>query len=211
MIEEADIVRAGAQAPEGGVPLQEADFLLLMQRLAPDLAEELARRALILERIAVLQPVGRRQLAARLNLPEREVRAAAQCLRDEGFIELNTAGMVLTDKADEVLQAARAFSGAMRGLTDLEKKLSALYGVNRVYVCPGDCDTDPQVLQELGRITAQHLRQLLPSGSTLAVSGGRTIAAVAAALPSGTPQNVMVVPARGGVGRMMETQANTVA
>ena len=45
-----------------------------MRKLAPDLTEEMTRRALILERISVLQPVGRRQLAARLNLPEREIR-----------------------------------------------------------------------------------------------------------------------------------------
>ena len=52
-------------------------FITLMRKLAPDLIDEITRRALILERIAALQPVGRRQLAARLNLPEREVRAAA--------------------------------------------------------------------------------------------------------------------------------------
>ena len=44
-------------------------FITLMRKLAPDLTEEMTRRALILERISVLQPVGRRQLAARLNLP----------------------------------------------------------------------------------------------------------------------------------------------
>ena len=48
------------------------DYFALMQKLAPDLAQEIERRALVLERIGALQPVGRRQLAARLNMPERE-------------------------------------------------------------------------------------------------------------------------------------------
>ena len=43
----------------------------LMRKLAPDLSDEMARRAMILERIAVMQPVGRRQLAQCLRLPER--------------------------------------------------------------------------------------------------------------------------------------------
>ena len=42
-------------------------FITLMRKLAPDLTEEMTRRALILERISALQPVGRRQLAARLK------------------------------------------------------------------------------------------------------------------------------------------------
>ena len=56
-------------------------FITLMRKLAPDLTDEITRRALILERIAALQPVGRRQLASRLNLPEREIRNTASILK----------------------------------------------------------------------------------------------------------------------------------
>jgi central glycolytic genes regulator len=67
------------------------------------------------------------------------------------------------------------------------------------------------VLHEVGRIAASRLRSFLQSGSTLAVTGGSTIHEVALALTQSTPMNVMVVPARGGMGRSLETQANTVA
>ena len=43
----------------------EAGFISLMRKLAPDLTDEMTRRALILERISALQPIGRRQLASR--------------------------------------------------------------------------------------------------------------------------------------------------
>ena len=59
----------------------EDGYFTLMQQLAPDLAQEIELRALVLERIGALQPVGRRQLAARLNLPEREVRTVATLLK----------------------------------------------------------------------------------------------------------------------------------
>lgn len=42
----------------------EDGYFTLMQQLAPDLAQEIELRALVLERIGALQPVGRRQLAA---------------------------------------------------------------------------------------------------------------------------------------------------
>lgn len=101
-------------------------FITLMRKLAPDLTEEMTRRALILERISVLQPVGRRQLAARLNLPEREIRNTAVLLKDLGYLELDASGMTLSRKAEEVLDSAREFSKAMNGLTETENRLAEL-------------------------------------------------------------------------------------
>ena len=83
----------------------DADLIQMMRRLAPDLTEEMTRRALILERISALQPVGRRQLAARLNLPEREIRNAAALLRELGYVSLDPSGMNLTPRAGAVLEA----------------------------------------------------------------------------------------------------------
>ena len=179
----------------------EAGMISLMRKLAPDLTAEMTRRALILERISVLQPVGRRQLAAKLNLPEREIRNTALLLKDLGYLELDANGMSLSSKAEEVLENARAFSRVMSGLTEMENRLAELLSVERVMIAPGDADEDPQVISDVGRICATHL----------AVTGGRTVAAVARSIQSQTPLNVMVVPARGGLGRNVELQANTLA
>ena len=187
------------------------DYFALMQKLAPDLAQEIERRALVLERIGALQPVGRRQLAARLNLPEREVRTVAALLKEHGLVSLDAAGMSLTEAAAEILPMARLFSRDLRGLTKLEMQLSQHLQVEKICVVPGDADCDEHVLSEVGRNAAIRLRSFLQSGSTLAVTGGSTMREVAYAVPHGTPMNVMVVPARGGIGRALETQANTVA
>ena len=187
------------------------EYFALMQTVAPDLAEQIERRALVLERIDALQPVGRRMLAGRLNLPEREVRTISATLKDNGLVRLTAAGMTLTPKAEGILTAARRFSRELRGLTKMETALSKLLHVPRVYVAAGDADQDPHVLREVGRLVAARLRSFLRSGSTLAVTGGQTMLEVAYALSPGTAMNVMVVPARGGFGRALETQANTVA
>lgn len=187
------------------------DYFALMQKLAPDLAQEIERRALVLERIGALQPVGRRQLAARLNMPEREVRTVATLLKEHGLVSLDAAGMSLTPMAAEVLPMARLFSRDLRGLTKLETQLSQMLNVDKVCVVPGEADHDEHVISEVGRSAASRLRSFLQSGSTLAVTGGFTIREVAFSIPHSAPMNVMVVPARGGIGRALETQANTIA
>ena len=187
------------------------DFFALMQTIAPDVAEQIERRALVLERIDALQPVGRRMLAGRLNLPEREVRTIAATLKEIGLVRLSAAGMSLTPEAESILPSARRFSRELHGLTEMETALGKQLDVPRVYVAAGDADQDPHVLHEVGRLAASKLRAFLRSGATLAVTGGQTMLEVAHTLPHGTPMNVMVVPARGGFGRELETQANTVA
>ena len=137
------------------------DTFALMQRLAPDLAQEIERRALVLERIGALQPVGRRQLAARLNLPEREVRTVAMLLKEHGLVSLDAAGMSLTPEATDILPMARLFSRDLRGLTKLEMELSETLGVEKVCVVPGNADTDEHVLSEVGRNAAIRLRSFL--------------------------------------------------
>ena len=195
----------------GGESMQN-DFISLLRKLAPDLTDEMARRAMILDRISLMQPVGRRQLAGKLNLTEREIRNTAAILKDLGYIELNTAGMVLTDRSSEILDNARNFCKAMSGLNDMEAAVSRLLDIERVVIVAGNTDEDPQVLQDMGRIGAIQLKSVLQNGDTLAVTGGSTIAMVAHNLPAYvTPLNVMVVPARGGLGRSVETQANTLA
>jgi len=187
------------------------DYFMLMQRLAPDLAQEIERRALVLERIGALQPVGRRLLAARLNLPEREVRTVASLLKEHGLVSLDAAGMTLTKEADSILPMASRFSRELKGLTKLETALSERYEGVKVCVAAGNADEDDHVLNEVGRNAAGRLRSFLQNGCTLAVTGGSTIHKVAFSIPQGTQMNVMVVPARGGIGRSLETQANTIA
>ncbi len=189
----------------------QTDFIALMRALAPDLADEMARRALILERIAGMQPVGRRQLANQLGLPEREIRNTAMLLKDLGYLELNASGMVLTARAAEVLDDARLFSKAMSGLAEMEKRLAEAIPVGRVLIAPGDADREERVLSEVGRICAGRLRSLLQPGNTLAITGGRSVAAAVRSFQPGSPLNVMVVPARGGIGRSVEWEANTLA
>ncbi len=182
-----------------------------IQRLAPDLMRELGLRALVLERIAALQPVGRRALASRLRMPEREIRAIASSLKEAELISLDASGMSLSPAGFELLPSARELSRQMRGITKMEKHLADTLNIERVIIVSGDADEDKQVLREVGRAAAAKLRSMLRDGMIVAITGGTTMSEVATSVSSQTPMNIMIVPARGGVGRAVETQASTLA
>ncbi len=187
------------------------DELKVLSIIAPDLLADIGRRAQVLSGIESMQPVGRRALAARLNLPEREVRAAAAILKDQGLITMDAAGMQLTERAVEVLPGARELSRAMAGLSRLEQTLSRLLNVPHVVVVSGNADLDAQTLRDVGRAAAHRIHKLLQHGTIMAVAGGSTMREVARGMQSGMNMDVMVLPARGGMGSSVETQANTIA
>ena len=182
-----------------------------LSQMAPDLMEEMELRALILERVAALEPIGRRALAARLHLAEREVRTAAEALKAAGCLTQSASGMELTEHGRILAEAARVISKGRRSLAALETSLSRKLSVERVCVVQGDADRDEHVLFEVGRAAARQIRFLLQGAQVLAVSGGRTVAAVAQAITAAAPMDVTVVPASGGLGGGVSTQANTVA
>ena len=164
----------------------DTSILNTLAQIAPDLMDEVELRALILERVAALEPIGRRALAARLHLAEREVRAAAEALKRAGCLTQSASGMELTTQGQNLVETARAISGGRRTLSGIELTLSQRLNVERVCVVRGDADIDSGVMEEVARAAARQIR-------------------VAA------PMEITVVPAQGGVGGGVSTQANTVA
>lgn len=182
----------------------------LLTRLGPKQMEEIGRRALLMERIDVREPIGRRAVASEAGLSERDVRAAAEALREQGFIKLTASGMTLTRAGRSVMPEVRALCRMVTDLGDLEQQLIDGLGLDRVIVVPGDVDEHPDTLKDIGRAAANRLKQLLSPDMVIAIAGGGTMYEVAKAMTPGVP-NIMVVPARGGIGIAAATQADTVA
>lgn len=189
----------------------DTSILNMLFMIAPDLMGEIELRTLVLERVAALAPIGRRALAQRLHLPEREVRSAADALRKSGCIVLSAAGMELTEYGRSMIDAARMVSRGRRTLSSVELALARKLDVERVCVVRGDADMDESVLGEAAQTAARQIRFLLQDAHVLAVSGGRTLKMTAEAISLAAPMDITVVPAQGGMGGAMETQANMLA
>ncbi len=186
--------------------------LIALERLiVPEMSELLYLRYLILRHIFFSQPVGRRTLAADLDLQERQVRREVELLRRQGLILVSNLGILITDEGKSLLREIEEYIRHFRGLNQLEEQIKKSANVANAYVIAGDVDSNPIVLKTLARKAAEVLLAHLREGDILAISGGTTMAEVAAALPpSGKRREILVIPARGGLTENVEIQANTV-
>ena len=189
----------------------DTSILNALAMIAPDLMHEIELRALVLERVAALEPIGRRALAQRLQLPEREVRSAADALRASGCIALSASGMEMTGYGRSLIDTARAVSRGRRSLSSMELALARKLDAERVCIVRGDADQDPGVMADAADAAARQIRYLLQDAQVMAVSGGRLLRQTAEAIAAAAPMDVTIVPAQGGMGGEMDHQANAVA
>jgi len=186
--------------------------LSVLRKLAPEFVELVERRHAILQRVLFAQPIGRRALAALLEWPERMVRKEIDFLRDAGYLISDSAGMSISPMGEQVLEDLKQIIRELHGLSDVERELERRLNLKRVMIVPGDSDTDESVKKEIAHKTAEFLKSVLKEKDVIAVTGGSTLAEVARSLPrSQSPRDIVVVPARGGLGEEVELQANTVA
>ena len=94
----------------------------------------------------------------------------------------------------------------------MEEKIKSLLNLKKVIIVPGDVEENSLVLKDLGKACANYVKDVLEDNSIVALTGGSTLKEVVEAFPKITNlSNIQVVPARGGMGKKVETQANTLA
>ena len=187
------------------------EILKLQKKIIPELVELLEKRYNILSTIYYNQPIGRRILANKLNLGERVVRTEINFFKEQGLIEIHTPGMTVTKDGEKIVNELKEFIHDIRGLSEVEEQVKSLLNTRKVIIVPGDIEKDPQIVKDLGKASAKYLKEVIKDNSIIALTGGSTIKEVVEAFPKVNFSNVLVVPARGGMGRNVETQSNTLA
>ncbi|SDW92136.1 central glycolytic genes regulator [Marinococcus luteus] len=188
------------------------DVLEMQRKLQPDVLETLGKRYRILQYIRLMQPIGRRTLATQLSTSERVLRSETDFLKQQGLILIQSAGMLLTEEGNKLLEGLEHTVKYAFGLEELERKLSGYLSVPKVIVVSGDSDELPVVKKELGRATVQQMKNRVSPGDVIAVAGGTTLASAADMMvPDAKWNNTIFVPARGGLGEKVEIQANTIS
>lgn len=188
------------------------EILSLQKKIVPELVEVLEKRYSILRTIYYNQPIGRRVLANQLDLGERIVRTEISFLKLQNLIEINTPGMTVTEEGQEVVDKLKDFIHEIKGLSDIEENIKSFLGLRDVIIVPGDAEANEIILKELGKATANYLKSIIKDNNIIAITGGNTIKEFVEALPKiNNVSNILVVPARGGMGRKVEIQASTLA
>lgn len=188
------------------------DILKLAQKIVPEAVEMLDKRYNILRTIYYNQPIGRRILANKLGVGERIVRTEINFFKDENLIEINTPGMTITQEGEEIIEKLKDFIHELKGLSDIEIYLKEKLSLKNVIIVPGNVDEDHTVITEIGKSASAFLKNLIKDNTIIAITGGSTVKEVIDNMPKISNLNdVLVVPARGGMGRSVEIQANNLA
>ena len=188
------------------------EILDLQRKIVPELVEVLEKRYNVLRTIFYNQPIGRRMLASELNLGERVVRNEIDLLKSQNLIEINTPGMTVTKDGQHVLEGLKEFIHQIKGLNDIEESIKSFLGLKDVVIVPGNAEENPATLKELGKAAANYMKNIIKNNDIIAITGGSTIKEVVEAFPKVSNfSDVLVIPARGGMGRKVESQANYLA
>ncbi len=188
------------------------EILKLQQKIVPELMELLQKRYDILRTIKYNEPVGRRILASKIGIGERVVRTEISFLKKQNLISVNNPGMSVTKDGEEIIDKLKNFIREFKGLTDVEEFIEQKLNIKKVIIVPGNIDEDSTVMNELGRTAAKFMENIILDGDIVAITGGTTMKNVVDNYESSpTYQKAVVVPARGGMERNLETEANTLA
>jgi central glycolytic genes regulator len=183
----------------------------IQKRLLPDLLQIMQKRYMILQYIDRMQPVGRRSLAQSLGFTERTLRSEVDFLKEQNLISITSVGMEVTSIGSDLLEKLESMMREAAGIDVMEAQLKSIFKIQKVVIVSGDSDEVPWVKSELGRACAISMKKLIHGNDIIAVTGGSTMAAVANKLtPDFKKENLLFVPARGGIGEDVQNQANTI-
>lgn len=188
------------------------ELLDIIKNIAPEVTEIVERRYLILRTIYFNQPIGRRALATELGISERIIRNEVNNLKQHGLLSIEIMGMYVTKAGKNLIEDLHEVYKGLKGILVLQNQLRDILGVEKVVILPGDSSEDELVLKEMGKITSNIIKSVIQPNDIIGITGGNTMASVAEEMTQTDKEsNVLVIPARGGLGRELETQANSIA
>jgi len=191
------------------------NLIFVLKHAFPEMEELLPLRFNLLNSIKFNQPVGRRMLSGTMGYTERVVRRECDILKENNLIDYYPDGMRLTQKGQEVLEALTEVFYKINGINILENELASKLAIKKVIVGSVGIQDENVSLNEIGYEAAKYLSTLIKEKSIIGLTGGSSIEKVINGYKSDwvpfKGKDIMVVPARGGLGNKNEYQANTLA
>ena len=189
------------------------DSLLQAQlKLMPEMSILLQKRYRILQTIQLSVGSGRRVIGDLLGLSERETRKELDFLRNQGFIEVSRDGASITPSGNALLLELKEVVREWSGRLQLEQSLAKYLNIKEVIIVPGNVDTNTNTVLLQSKEAAKYLESILSDEAIVAVTGGSTIASISNYVnQTDRWKRLLFIAARGGVGKDVRLQANTIA
>ncbi|MFX3673861.1 MAG: sugar-binding transcriptional regulator [Paenisporosarcina sp.] len=187
-------------------------LLNAQQKLVPEMTILLQKRYKLLMTIQLSGEIGRRALSELVYMTERETRKETEILKQQGLVNIRSAGMVITKEGKDVLYALQDMVHEWSGLSQMELQIQQAFRISRVIIVPGNSDEEPQAKSLLGQMAAKQIDHLTEPKQIIAVTGGSTIASIGEYLSIYVKEKALTfLAARGGIGEEVQLQANTIA
>lgn len=183
----------------------------IIKKIAPELIDVVERRYLILKAISYNGPIGRRSLAGQLGLKERTVRDEVSRLKEEGLISIESLGMYVTKDGKKIIDDLSELYLEIKGINETGEILRKALNIKKAYIV-ANLNEKSMVSRDMGKLVNIILKNLLKDGDILGITGGSTMSQVINEINfKKDTRKVLVIPARGGLGKDVNTQANSVA
>lgn len=184
----------------------------IQNSIVPETVDLLMKRYEILKTISTFEPIGRRNLSVKLGITERTMRTEIDKLKEMGLIDIQIAGVSLTEIGFNLLSEIHNTFYYIKNLSEIELKLMEKLKLKKVAVVSGDSDKDSFTFNDLGKKAGEIVLDLIKNDTVLGISGGTTMACVVNQMKRKKGlKNLLVLPARGGLSEELEIQANTIA
>ena len=188
------------------------DLLKVQRQIVPEMIENLELRYDILKSIYYNQPIGRRSLADKLKLKERTIRSQTNILKELELLNIESMGMYVSRKGINIIEKLDTIIHELKEVSDLEKTVKESLGLEQVIIVPGSMEDKDMSLDDIGKAGANYLKNMIQDDFIIGITGGTTMASLSKNMPKGRlAKDVLVIPARGGLGRDVESQANNIA
>lgn len=190
-------------------------LIFVLKYAFPEMDELLPLRFNLLNTVKFNQPIGRRILSSTMGYTERVVRRECDILKDNHLIDYYPDGMRITKKGEDVLTALTDIFYQVNGINELEAEISNKLKIKKVIVGSVGIHDENVSLNEIGYEAAKYLSTLINPKSIIGLTGGSSIEKAINGYKAEWTQfdqnDIMIVPARGGLGNKNEYQANTLA
>ncbi|NLK21603.1 MAG: sugar-binding transcriptional regulator [Epulopiscium sp.] len=189
------------------------DLSIVLRKIIPEGILDLERRYGILKAIMYSEPIGRRVLSANLNISERIIRSEIDFLKHNGFIRVTSLGMEITSEGYTIVRDLKKLIYEIRGLNEIENRIAKLLDINKVVIVPGNSDQNETIKKDIGKAAASIFESIIKPRNIIAVTGGTTVAQMIKEIQTfnNNYKDIVVLPARGSIGKRVEYQSNTLA